>query len=249
MTDLTGKVALVTGAARGLGRAIAQRYARLGARVVVNDLDGAEDLVAEITGSGGEAIAVLADVSKVAEVERLFAEALDAFGRIDIVVVNAGVELVGIPVTDYSEADFDRVFAINAKGAFFTLQQAARHVADHGRILYIASSTTAFPARRFAVYSASKLSPRIVVEILAREIGHRGVTVNSIMPYATDGAGIFTDPDDATYAGIRASAAQGCPMGRLGTLDDVANIAEFFAGDLSSFVSGQHLLVNGAASA
>lgn len=249
MTDLSGKVALITGSASGLGRAIALRYARLGAYVVVNDLQGAEDLVVDINDLGGNAMAVTADVSEVPEVERLFAEVLVACGKIDIVVANAGVELVNIPVTDYTEHDFDRVFAINTKGAFFTLQQAARHVVDNGRIIYIASSTTAFPARHFAVYSSSKLSPRIVVDVLAREIGHRGVTVNSIMPYATDGAGIFTDFADETARGIRTRATEACPMGRMGTLDDVANVAEFFAGELSSFVSGQHLLVNGAASA
>ena len=248
MTDLTGKVALITGSAKGLGRAIARRYAKLGARVVINDLEAADALVEEIRGGGGEAIAITADISTVAGVEALFADALAAFGKIDIVVANAGVELVGIPVTDYSEKQFDRVYAINTKGAFFTLQQAARHVEDHGRIIYIASSTTAFPARGFAVYSSSKLAPRMIVEILAREIAHRGVTVNSIMPFATDGAGIFTD-DDQAYRDIRGRAAQACPMGRMGTLDDVANVAEFFAGELSSFVSGQHLLVNGAASA
>ncbi len=249
MTDLTGKVALITGSARGLGRAIARRYAKLGARVVINDLDAADALVEEIRGDGGEAVAIAADVSTVAGVEGLFASALAAFGKIDIVVANAGVELVGIPVTDYTEEQFDRVYAINTKGAFFTLQQAARHVADHGRIIYIASSTTAFPARRFAVYSSSKLAPRMVVEILAREIAHRGVTVNSIMPYATDGAGIFAGDDNPAYRDIRGRATESCPMGRMGTLDDVANVAEFFAGELSSFVSGQHLLVNGAASA
>jgi len=249
VTDLTGKVALITGSARGLGRAIAERYASLGAHVVINDLDGAEQAAAEIVGAGGEAIGVAADIASVAGVEAVFAQALAAFGKLDIVVANAGIELVGIPMIDYSEEQYDRVFAINAKGAFFTLQQAARHVADQGRIIYIASSTTAFPARGFAAYSSSKLAPRMAVEILARELAHRAVTVNSILPYATDGAGIFTNDADPAFRDIRGRAAQSCPMGRMGTLEDVANVAEFFAGGLSSFVSGQHLLVNGAASA
>ena len=148
MTDLTGKVALVTGSARGLGRAIAERYAKLGASVVVNYASSgkaAEALVAAIVAQGGRATAVQADVALPAEVERLFATALERFGRLDIAVANAGVELVDTPILEVTEEDYDRLFAINAKGAFFTLQTAARHVAENGRIIYVGSSSTAFP--------------------------------------------------------------------------------------------------------
>src|SRR5882757_10714492 len=127
MTTLTSKVALVTGSARGLGRAIAERYATLGARVILNystDSKSAQDVVRAIEESGGVAIAIQADVSKVADVERLFAGALEAFGRLDIVVANAGVERTGLPVVDFTEEQFDWMFDINTKGAFFTLQAA-----------------------------------------------------------------------------------------------------------------------------
>jgi 3-oxoacyl-[acyl-carrier protein] reductase len=248
MNTLKGKVALITGSARGLGKAIAERYAALGADIVLNysrDKIAAEETASNIGAMGVKVIAIQGDVSKPAEIEKLFREALAAFGKIDIVVANAGIELVETPVTDFTEEQFDRVFGINTKGSYFTLQQAAKHVSDNGRILYIASSTTSFPVVGMAVYGGSKTTPRYLVDILSKEIGHRGVTVNSIIPFAVDHAGIFADP--GSHPDLRKQLLDSCPMGRLAEVEDVANIAEFFASDLSSFVSGQHLLVNGGA--
>lgn len=248
MNTLTNKVALITGSSRGLGQAIAERYAALGASIIVNYTKGkerAEQVVSTITAMGSKAIAVQADISRVADIERLFSEAKAAFGKIDIVVANAGIELVETPVTDFTEEQFDKLYSINARGSYFTLQQAARHVADNGRIIYIASSTTSFPVPGMAVYGGSKMAPRYVVDVLSKEIGHRGVTVNTIIPFAVDHAGIFEDP--ASYPDLRKQLLDSCPMHRLAEVEDVANVAEFFASDLSSFVSGQHLLVNGGA--
>jgi 3-oxoacyl-[acyl-carrier protein] reductase len=248
MNNLKNKVALITGSARGLGKAIAERYAALGADIVINysrDKIAAEEVVSNIKAMGSRVIAVQADVSKVADLQKLFAEAKAAFGKIDIVVVNAGIELVEVPVTDFTEEQFDRVFSINTKGSYFTMQQAAKNVEDNGRIIYIASSTTSFPVPGMAVYGGSKSTPRYLVDILAKEIGHRGVTVNSIIPFAVDHAGIFADPE--AFGDLRKQLLDSCPMGRLAEVEDVANIAEFFASDLSGFVSGQHLLVNGGA--
>lgn len=248
MNSLKNKVALITGSARGLGKAIAERYAALGANIVVNyskDKASAEEVVKNITATGAKVISIQADVSKVAELERLFAEAKKAFGKIDIIVANAGVEMVEVPVVDFTEEQFDRVFTINTKGSYFTLQQAARHVSDNGRIIYVASSTTSFPVPGMAIYGGSKTTPRYLVDILSKEIGHKGVTVNSIIPFAVDHSGIFVDP--AAYPRLRKQLIDSCPMGRLAEVEDVANAAEFFASDLSSFVSGQHLLVNGGA--
>jgi 3-oxoacyl-[acyl-carrier protein] reductase len=248
MKILTNKVALVTGSARGLGKAIAERYASLGANIVINyskDKASAEEAVSNIQAMGVKVIAIQADISKVADIEKLFKEAKSHFGKIDIVVANAGIELVEVAVTDFTEEQFDKVFSINTKGSYFTIQQAAKHVEDKGRIIYIASSTTSFPVKGMAVYGGSKTTPRYLVEILAKEIGHRGVTVNSIIPFAIDHAGIFVDPD--SYPDLRKQLIDSNPMGRLGYVEDVANVAEFFASDLSSFVNGQHLLVNGGA--
>jgi 3-oxoacyl-[acyl-carrier protein] reductase len=248
MNSLKNKVALITGSARGLGKAIAERYAALGADIVINyskDKIAAEEVVSNIQAMGVKVIAVQADVSKVAELQKLFAAAKAAFGKIDIVVVNAGIELVEVPVTDFTEEQFDKVFSINTKGSYFTMQQAAKNVEDNGRIIYIASSTTSFPVPGMAVYGGSKSTPRYLVDILAKEIGHRGVTVNSIIPFAVDHAGIFVDPE--SYPALRKQLIDSSPMGRLAEVEDIANVAEFFASDLSGFVSGQHLLVNGAA--
>lgn len=248
MTNLKNKTAIITGSVRGLGKAIAERYASLGANVVINyskDRDAAEKVVSNIEAMGAQVLAVQADITKVQEIERLFKEAKDAFGKIDIVVANAGVELVDTPVTDFTEAQFDKIFGINAKGSYFTMQMAARTIEDNGRIIFIASSTTAFPIAGMAVYGGSKSAARYLVDVLSKEIGHRGVTVNSIIPYAVDHSGIFTE--NGSYPELRQALLDSNPMHRLAEVEDVANIAEFFASDLSSFVNGQHLLVNGGA--
>lgn len=249
MNTLQNKTALITGSARGLGKAIAERYASLGANIVINyskDKASADEVVSNITAMGVKVIAIQADVSKVADIERLFEEAKKAFGKIDIVVANAGIEMFDTPVVKFTEEDFDRLFGINAKGSYFTMQQAAKTVEDNGRIIYIASSTTAFPVPGMAVYGGSKMAPRYIVDVLSKEIGLRGITVNTIIPFAVDHAGIFTEAD--SYPELRKSLIDSCPMGRLAEVRDVANAAEFFASDLSSFVNGQHLLVNGGAS-
>ena len=130
MNSLRHKVAIITGSARGLGKAIAERYAALGANIVVNysrDRASAEETLSTIRAMGGKAMAVQADVSKVADLERLFNETQNTFGRIDIVVANAGIEMVETPAVAFTEEQFDRLFAINAKGAYFTMQLAAKH--------------------------------------------------------------------------------------------------------------------------
>lgn len=248
MKNLKNKVALITGSARGLGKAIAERYAALGADIVINysrDKASADEVLSNVLAMGVKAIAIKADVSKVADLEYLFDEAKKAFGKIDIVVANAGIEMVEVPVTEFTEEQFDKVFSINTKGTYFTLQQAAKHVENNGRIIYIASSTTSFPVPGMAVYGGSKTTPRYLVDILSKEIGHKGITVNSIIPFAVDHSGIFAEAN--SYPELRKQLLDSCPMQRLAEVEDVANVAEFFASDLSSFVNGQHLLVNGGA--
>ncbi|AZI26405.1 SDR family oxidoreductase [Pedobacter sp. G11] len=248
MNHLKNKVALITGSARGLGSAIAERYAALGADIVINysrDKQSADQVLTRIHAMGARAISVQADISRVEDIRKLFAETIKAFGKIDIVVANAGVELVEVPVSEFTEEQFDRVFAINTKGSYFTMQLAAKHLQENGRIIYIASSTTSFPVPGMAVYGGSKSTPRYLVDVLSKEIGHKGITVNSIIPFAVDHAGIFSDGD--SYPDLRKQLIQSCPMGRLASVEDVANVAEFFASDLASFVNGQHHLVNGGA--
>jgi 3-oxoacyl-[acyl-carrier protein] reductase len=247
MQTLSNKVALITGSGRGLGKAIAERFAALGADIVVNysrDKESADEVISNIRAMGVRVIGIQADVSNPSQIRQLFKTAKDFFGKLDIVVVNAGIELVDVPVTEYTEEQFDRLFTVNTKGAYFTMQEAARQIADGGRIINIASSTTVFPFEGVAIYGGSKTAPKYLVEVLAKEIGRRGITVNSIIPYAVDNAGIFTNPDEPS----RKWLIDANPMKRLAEVEDVANVAEFFASNLSSFVNGQHLLVNGGAS-
>jgi 3-oxoacyl-[acyl-carrier protein] reductase len=249
MTDLRGKVALITGSARGIGQAIALRYAALGANIVVNytrDDAAARTTVSAVEARGAEAIAVRCDVSVVADLDALFSAGLERFGRLDIVVANAGVEIVNQPIAEVTEEQFDRLFAINTKGAFFTMQKAAQHIADQGRILYIGSTTThgAFPGA--GLYGCSKMAPQYLVDVLAMEVGARNITVNSIEATAIDGAGVFTE--SGANNPLRQQIAATRPIeNRLGTPDDVADAAEYFASPLARWVSGQHLLITGGA--
>ena len=163
MTDLSGKVALVTDSARGIGKAVAERFELLGANIVVNyssDEKNARETVENIRKQNVRAVAIKADVAKVAEIEALFSATLQEFGKLDIVVANAGREIVDLPIVNATEVDFDRIFAANDKGVYFTLQQAAKHVADNGRIIYVGSSSTAFAIRSLGLYGGSKMAPR-----------------------------------------------------------------------------------------
>jgi len=249
MTDLTNRVALVTGSSRGIGKAIALRYASLGAKVALNyegDEANAAMALAEVRAHGVDAVAIKADVSKVDDVEHMFTQTLDRFGALDIVVANAGVELIAQPVLEATEEQFDRLFAVNTKGAFFTLQGAARHVADNGRIVYIGSSSTCLPAAGVGLYGSSKMAARYLVGVLTLEVGQRGVTVNTILPTSIEGAGVYTDiAEDDPFRQLMTTFR---PIGgRLGRPSDVADAAEYFAGDLAGWVSGQALLVSGGA--
>ena len=249
MTDLTGKAALITGSARGIGRAIALRYAHLGADVVVNyssDASNAQRTVADIIGTGRTAVAIKADLTRPEEVERLFHETIERFGKVDIVVANAGVEIIDQPISEATEEQYDRLFAINSKGTFFTLQKAGKYVSDNGRIINIGSSTTCGAVPGVGLYGSSKMAARYIVEVLAQEVGNRGITVNSILPTAIADAGVFTDiSDDHPYHKLMRRMR---PIeGRMGRPNDVADAAEYFASDIAGWVSGQHLLISGGA--
>ena len=246
MKILDNKVALITGSSRGIGKAIAVRYAKLGANIVVNytsNQAAADEVVALAEQYKVKAISVKADVSKLEEINRLFETTISNFGKVDIVVVNAGLELTGLSSTDFTEAQFDRLFNTNTKGAFFTMQVAAKLVADSGKIIYVGSSTTGYPRPGYAIHGGSKMAPLYLVRVMAQELGKRGITVNAIIPTAIEGAGLHTDVKEDSP--IKKFIAEFCPMGRMGTPEDVANVAEFFASDLSSFVSGQQLLISG----
>ncbi|WP_165235921.1 SDR family oxidoreductase [Aquisphaera insulae] len=240
---LDGKVALVTGSSRGIGRAIAVRLARDGAAVVVNyagNAAAAGAVAEEIQGTGGRAVAVKADVAVVAEVGRLFDEAIGHFGKVDILVNNAGVILYK-RLVDVTEAEFDRLFAINVKGTFFCCQQAARRLADGGRIVNFSSSTTALMLPTYSAYVATKGAVEQLSHVLAKEVGARGITVNVVSPGPTD-TELF---NEGKTEEDRKRLAQMAAFGRLGRPEDIADVVAFLASDEARWISGQNVRANG----
>ncbi|MDT7715868.1 MAG: 3-oxoacyl-[acyl-carrier protein] reductase [Pseudonocardiales bacterium] len=242
---LEGKVALVTGSSKGLGRAIILQLAAQGADVVINysrDGAAADDVRKAAEAHGVRALTVQADVSRVEGIQGLYDAAVTEFGRVDVVVANAGMEKVNVPVSDVTEEDFDLLFRVNTKGPFFVLREAARRIADNGRIITISSNTTTVPQVGVGLYGTSKVATGYLVRVMALELGSRGITVNTVVPGPIDGAGIFTDPANDEY---KQSLIATVPIGRLGTPQDVAAVTAFLASDDASLITGQQIVVDG----
>ena len=236
---LEGKAALVTGGSRGIGRAIVERLAADGATLVINyarNKTQAQELVNSITAGGGKATAILADVSKPAEVQRLFKEAEIAVGQLDIVVANAGVHIAR-PLIENSEAEYDYIFDINTKGVFVTLQEAARRLRDGGRIIVVSTGGTKMHFANMSLYLGSKGAVEQFARSLALELGPRHVTVNVLSPGFTD-----TDMLPDQYREYGASLS---PFHRIGTPQDVADVSAFLASDASRWVTGQNIQAGG----
>lgn len=196
----------------------------------------AADEVAEAAEKiGVKALLVRADVSKVDEINRLFDETVSAFGKVDIVVANAGIEKVNIPVVDVKEEDFDLLFCVNTKGPYFVMQAAARHISDGGRIVNIASSSTSRPQP--GLYGMSKTAPKYLVRVLVLELGSRQVTVNSLVPGPIDGSGIFTGVGDTDPH--KKSRLGTIPIGHMATAEDVADFVEFLASEQALFITAK----------
>jgi 3-oxoacyl-[acyl-carrier protein] reductase len=236
---LVGKTALVTGSSRGIGRAIAERLAADGATVVVNytrSLQHAREVVDGIHTRAGKAVAIQADVSKPAEVQRLFSEAQKVVGPLDIVVANAGVHIEK-PLAESTEEDYDLVFNINTKGVFFTLHEAARRIRDAGRIVVVSTGGTKMSFPNMSLYLGSKGAIEQFARSLSRELGPRNVTVNVLSPGFTD-----TDMLPEQYREYGASLS---PFKRVGTARDVADVAAFLASNDARWVTGQNLQAGG----
>lgn len=241
--DLTGNVAVVTGAAKGIGRSIAVRLAKDGAAVVVNysgSVQQANETVGLIEAAGGKAVAVQADVSKVADVKRLFDACFGAFGRLDILVNNAGVMFTK-PVAEVGEEEFDRLFAVNVKGAFFCCKEAANRMAEGGRIVNLSSSTTALMLPGYAAYVATKGAVEQFSHVLAKELGPKGITVNVVSPGPVDTELFGQGKTEEQKQGFARMAA----LGRLGQPDDIAAVVAMLVGPDAGWVTGQNVRANG----
>jgi 3-oxoacyl-[acyl-carrier protein] reductase len=240
---LSGKVALVTGASRGIGREIAEVLARNGAKVVVNytsSPDKAEEVVSGIKNEGGEALAVQADISRVAEVEMLFKKTLEAFGQVDILVNNAGI-MITKPISNVTEEDFDRQFAINVKGTYFAIQQAAIHMSPNGRVINISTSVIGAMFPNYSVYAATKGAVEQITRQLAKELGPKGITINAIAPGPVNTELFKVGKTEEQIKGFVSMNS----MGRLGEPEDISSVILFMAGEESRWMTGQTVRVNG----
>ena len=239
------KVAIVTGAARGIGAAIALRLARDGMAVVVNYASSsgeAETLVAEIGAAGGRAIAVKANVAETAEVVALFDAAEAAFGKVDVLVNNAGVMPPGMPsLAETGDAAFDHIFSINVKGTFNTLRQAATRLNHGGSIVNFSTSVIGLALPGYAVYGASKAAVETMTNIFAKELRGKNINVNAIAPGPTATALFLTGKTEEMINRM----SQAAPLERLGTPDDIAAAVAFLAGPDAAWINGQTLRANG----
>ena len=241
---LEGKVALVTGASRGIGRETALTLAGYGAAVIVNyngSKERADEVVAEIVGNGGRALAVQANVASAPEIERLFTEALAAFGRIDILVNNAGITKDNL-ILKMSEEEFDAVLDTNLKGAFLCMKHAAKLMLKQrgGRIVNISSISGIIGNAGQANYCAAKAGLIGLTKSLARELGSRGITVNAVAP-----GFIETDMTDKLPAQVKEGMLAQIPLKRAGTAKDIAEAVAFLASENAAYITGQTLEVNG----
>jgi len=240
--DLENKSALVTGASRGIGRVIATTLAAQGAAVAVHygtNEDLAEGVVEEITAAGGRAFAVRADLRRPQEVRDLFATVLAKWGRLDVLVNNAGLAEHGT-IGAYDEDRFDAMLAVNVKAPFLAMQQAALHLADGGRIVNVSSAITQSAMAERGVYGAVKAALEQLGFALSKELGSRGVTVNNVLPGPTE----TEEFDDAMRAGY-AFLVDRTPLGRFGQPGDIADLVSFLASDRARWVTGQSIVASG----
>jgi 3-oxoacyl-[acyl-carrier protein] reductase len=245
MTDkpLAGKIALITGAGRGIGRVIALRLAQDGASIVAHyahSKAGAEQTVAEIEGMGGTAVAYQADIARRAEVKAMFARIDTNPGRLDIVVNNSGVSAGG-SLAEVSDEDVETIFGINLLGPLYVASEAVTRLADNGRIINFSSSVAKYPLAGAGLYSAAKKGIESFTESWARELGARGITVNCVIPGATSPGMIDGSPE---YHDFFAGAS---PFKRIGQADEIAAVVAFLASPQASWVTGGTILANGAA--
>ncbi len=245
MSKLKGKVAVVTGASKGIGAGIAKALAAEGASVVVNyasGKDGAESVVANITETGGKAVAVRGDVSKAAEAEGIIDAAIKNYGSLDILVNNSGIYAFA-PIEAITEESFHKQFNINVLGLLLTTQAAVRHLGEGGSIINIGSVVSRITPPASAVYSGTKGAVDAITGVLSRELGPKKIRVNSINPGMVETEGSHT----AGFIGseFESGTVSQTPLGRVGQPKDIASLAVFLASDDSAWLTGERILASG----
>jgi 3-oxoacyl-[acyl-carrier protein] reductase len=246
MGNLAGKVAIVTGASKGIGAGIAKALSAAGAAVVVNyasSKEGADRVVAEIAGSGGKAVAVQGDVAKAADVQRLFAETKKAFGAPDVLVNNAGV-FEFHPIENVTEAEFHREFNTNVLGSILTIQEAVKHFGPKGgSVINISSVASVKAMPTSVVYAATKSAVDSITRVLGQELGPRNIRVNAIAPGGVETEGVHRI--GMIGSDLEKQMVADTPLGRLGQPDDIARVAVFLASDDSSWLTGERITASG----
>ena len=243
--NLQNKVAVITGASKNMGSAFAIALAKQGCNIVIHyhsessktDAENTAELVKDI---GSEALIVKADLTKQVAVTELFNKAKEKFGRIDIVINNAG-KVIKRPFVDYTEIDFDQLFNINCKAAFFVMKEAAMSIEDNGRIINMGTSLLGAFTGNYALYAGSKAPLEDFTKALAKEIGSRGVTVNTICPGPVDTSFFHGEENEATVAYLSSTSV----ANRLGRIEDIVPVIEFIACESAQWTTGQTLFING----
>jgi len=242
MSSLKGKVVIVTGASNGIGRAIAERLAQESATVVVNygkSAAKAKQVIAGIEAKGGKAVSIQADMSSVADIRRLIRDTLKEFGRLDILINNAGM-FIQKALVETTEEEFNQIFALNAKGPYFAMQEAARVIEDGGRIVNISTDGTHLAFAGATAYLGSKGALEQFTKGLAHELAPRGVTVNTVSPG-------FTDTEMLRVGGTQVAelGTQMSPLKRLGTAQDIADVVAFVVSEEGRWLTGQNIHAGG----
>jgi len=243
MNNLKEKVVLVTGASRGIGATIARHLAAAGAKVIVNfagGKDAAEQVVSEIKNLGGDAFAIQADVSKAEEVKNLFDAAIAHYGKVDVLVNNAGIMITKL-VKDTTDEDFTRQFDVNVKGTFNTLREAATKLADNGTIINFSTSVNRIMLPTYATYVATKAAVEQLTRVFAKEVGSRGINVNSVSPGPTNTELFTTGKPKEVIDRLESLSA----FNRIGEPEDIAKVVVFLASDEAKWISAQNIGVNG----
>lgn len=252
MKKLDGKVAIVTGSSRGIGKEIAMKLAQVGAKVIINysrSPEQAEEVVNQIQQQGGEATAIQADISQIDQIQQLVETAVEQYGQLDILVSNAGIEHFG-KLEEITPQDFDRVFSVNVAGQLFATQAAARYLSSGGRIVLTSSVSARIAVFNHTLYAASKAAVSAMVLNLAPELGERGITINAIAPGGTATDMAAENAKRYTHPALRNTAPDALlksktSLQRLAQPQEIATAVAFLVSEDASYITGSTLAVDG----